>query len=246
VILSSLDANYDVKDALETEFYLSGVSPSFRAGEHELTFVRNVEQLKLSKSRVIVCPTGSEPVDGKVLIRCANPRLGFIKLASAHFPPPGPHITMGKSVSLYQGVVLGSDGFGYERDEEGKLFKFPHYGGIVIGNNVDIGANTCIDRGSLEDTEIGDGTKIDNLVHVGHNAKIGKHCLLTALSLIGGSAQIGDYSTIWSAAVIKDHVKIGHHATIGAGAVVINDVEPFSTVVGVPAKDIRQSRRADT
>jgi UDP-3-O-[3-hydroxymyristoyl] glucosamine N-acyltransferase len=188
-----------------------------------------------------------EAIDGKILICVDNPRLWFLRTAKRFFEVPSPRIQIGKNVYRDKGAVIGSEGFGYERNEKGELEKFPHFGGVVIGDDVDIGANTCIDRGSLEDTVIGSGTKIDNLVHVGHNAKIGKHCLITALSLIGGSAVIEDYATIWSAAVIKNHVKIGHHAVVGAGAVVLRDVKPYETVAGVPAKNLnmlKQDRQA--
>jgi UDP-3-O-[3-hydroxymyristoyl] glucosamine N-acyltransferase len=222
---------------------ITGIAPSHSAGTTDLTFGRTREQISNCKASVIICPKDFDGINDKILICVDNPRLWFLRVAKRFFNIPEPRIQIGNNVYRDRGVVIGSEGFGYERNEKGEIEKFPHIGGVIIGNDVDIGANTCIDRGSLEDTVIGDGTKIDNLVHVGHNAKIGKHVLITALSLIGGSAEIGDYATIWSAAVIKDHVRIGHHAIIGAGAVVIKDVKPYETVVGVPARNIEQTKQ---
>ena len=92
---------------------------------------------------------------------------------------------------LHAGVVIGADGFGYVRDESGEYIKFPQIGTVVIEDNVEIGANTCIDRGALGETRIGQGTKIDNLVQVGHNVSIGKRCVIAAQTGISGSVVIG-------------------------------------------------------
>ena len=129
-------------------------------------------------------------------------------------------------------------GFGYARDNTGKLIRKKNCCSIRIGNDVEISRAACIDYGSYRNTVIGDGTKIDNLVHVGHNAIIGKHCLLVAGSIIGGSSEIGDYSYIGMNASIKDHVKIGNHVIVGSGAVVISDILDYDIVVGNPAKSI--------
>ena len=127
------------------------------------------------------------------------------------------------------------------RDKEGILKRNIHNFGVTIGDNVEIGRLTNIDKGSYRDTVIGAGTKIDSMVHVGHNAIIGKHCLLVAGCVIGGSAEIGDYTHIGMNASIKDHVKIGKHVIVGAGAVVINDVKSGSVMVGNPARMIKDN-----
>lgn len=171
-------------------------------------------------------------------------RLEFIRTIPTEYKPariifhyhgfqeeaPGPFI------SPY-GTVIGKDGFGYEWDGE-KHVKFPHLGDVIIGKDVEIGANTCIDRAALEGefTVIGDGTKIDNLVHIAHNVKIGEGCLIVAGSVIGGSCVIGDRCYIGIGAMIKNKVKIGNDVTIGMGAVVLKDVPDGWTVVGNPAK----------
>ncbi len=135
--------------------------------------------------------------------------------------------------------MFRTTGFGFKKID-GK-FKYPlerneHNYNIVIEKDAEIGELCCIARGSYRDTFIGEGTKIDNLVHVGHNAIIGKHNLIVAHSVIGGSTEIGDYNFIGMGALIRDHVKIGNHCTIGMGAVVTKDVADNITVVGNPAR----------
>lgn len=138
--------------------------------------------------------------------------------------------------------TIGSDGFGYAREEDGTLVKIPHAGNVVIEENVEIGSNTCIDRAVVGSTVIGAGTKIDNLVHIAHGVKIGKNCLIAAGAVIGGSCEIGDNCNIWVHASIKNKVKIGSNCIIGAGAVVLTDVPDNSVFVGNPAKFLRENK----
>jgi UDP-3-O-[3-hydroxymyristoyl] glucosamine N-acyltransferase len=131
--------------------------------------------------------------------------------------------------------VIGGDGFGYEPDENGTLIHVPHRGKVIIGENVVIHNNVCIDRATDSGgiTYIGAGSKIDNLVHVAHNVKIGKNCLIVAGSVIGGSCEIGDNCFIGINASIKNKVKIGNGVTVGMGAVITKDVPDGVTVIGV-------------
>lgn len=135
-------------------------------------------------------------------------------------------------------TVIGKDGFGWIRMEDNTLKKFPHAGNVVIEKNVVIGSNTCIDRAAVGSTVIGEGTKIDNLVHVAHGVKIGKNCLIVAGTIIGGSVEIGDNCFIGMGAKIKNKVTIGNGVTIGAGAVVLKNVPDGETWAGVPAKKL--------
>lgn len=146
---------------------------------------------------------------------------------------------IGNNVVLKCGCVIGGDGFGYERNEKGIFEKFPNFAGVVIEDNVEVGANTCIDRGTLSDTVIGRGTKIDNLVHIAHNVKIGKHCAVIALAMIGGGTQIDDGAWIAPTACLRNGIVIGKEALVGMGAVVTKNVERGETVIGVPAKPIQ-------
>jgi UDP-3-O-[3-hydroxymyristoyl] glucosamine N-acyltransferase len=151
--------------------------------------------------------------------------------------------SLGERVRAHSGSVLGSDGFGYvSRGSEHA--KIPHIGRCVIGNDVEIGANTTIDRGSIDDTVIGDGTKIDNLVQVGHNVKIGRLCLIMAQVGIAGSTRIGDGCVLAGQAGIAGHISIGDGARIAAQAGVFGDVPAGESWSGYPARPHRESLRA--
>ena len=149
-------------------------------------------------------------------------------------------VKLGNNVTVHAGTVIGTDGFGYQQGKEKEWLKFEHVGGVLIGDGVEIGANTCIDRGTLGDTIIGDGTKIDNLVHIAHNVRIGKHCLIIAHAMIGGSCTIGDHAWIAPNAGILQKTVIGENATIGLGAVVLHEVPAGETWAGVPAHKIEK------
>jgi UDP-3-O-[3-hydroxymyristoyl] glucosamine N-acyltransferase len=152
--------------------------------------------------------------------------------------------TIGSHVVVHAGAVLGSDGFGYVRDEEtGRYFQMPQVGRLVIGDHVDIGANVTIDRGGLEDTVIGTGTKIDNLVHIGHNVKLGENVVIAAQTGISGS------STVGSGAILGGQVGIGEHAHLEAGVILGGQSGVLSNKVfrgkgvacfGTPAKPLRE------
>ena len=129
--------------------------------------------------------------------------------------------TIGNNVILHAGVVIGADGFGYVKDENGEYIKFPQIGTVVIEDNVEIGANTCIDRGALGETRIGEGTKIDNLVQVGHNVSIGKRCVIAAQTGISGSVTIEDDCVIGGQVGFGDHVTVKSGAVIGSQAGVL-------------------------
>lgn len=142
--------------------------------------------------------------------------------------------TLGKRVRLQPGAVVGSDGFGYEI-VSGRHEKVPQIGGVLIGDDVEIGANSTIDRARFGQTIVGEGTKIDNLVQVGHNAVIGKHCLIIAQAGISGSTTLGDYAVLGGQAGLVGHITLGKGAKVGAQAGVNKDIAPGVTVRGSPA-----------
>ena len=146
-------------------------------------------------------------------------------------------VRVGKGCVIHSGTVVGADGFGYERNEDGVLEKFPHLGGVVIGENVEIGSNVSIDRGTLGDTVIMENVRIDNQVHIAHNVFVGRDSAIIAQAMIGGSVKIGERAWIAPSAVIMNQVMIGADATVGLGAVVTKDVAEGQTVMGSPAQD---------
>jgi UDP-3-O-[3-hydroxymyristoyl] glucosamine N-acyltransferase len=153
---------------------------------------------------------------------------------------------IGNNCLIEPGVTIGADGFAYERDKETlELERFPHIGGVIIGDNVEICANSSIARGSISDTVIGDGTKLDALVHVAHNVIIGRNCELTAGTIIGGSTTVGDTSWMGLNCTLKNKIRIGNKVIVGAGACVIHDVPDEDIVAGVPAKSIKHKVISD-
>jgi len=151
-------------------------------------------------------------------------------------------VTIGKNVLVQPGVVLGADGFGYESVGDGSWEKWPQIGGVVIEDNVEIGANSCIDRGCLSDTVIAAGAKIGNMVQIAHNVRIGKNAVVLTHAAISGSASIGDSTWVASHACIMHRVKVGARATVGMCALVRDDVPDGATVAGVPARVLPGSK----
>ena len=149
-----------------------------------------------------------------------------------------PNTKIGKHVIIHTGAVIGAQGFGFERDEENKWVKFPQIGGLVIEDDVEISFNTCVERGALGNTVIGEGTKIDNLVSIGHNARIGKHNAIEVLTNIGGSVVIGDHNWIAPLVCVRDWITIGNRNIVGMGAVVTKNIPDDIVVFGVPAKEM--------
>jgi UDP-3-O-[3-hydroxymyristoyl] glucosamine N-acyltransferase len=147
--------------------------------------------------------------------------------------------SVGDNCIIQPGVVIGADGFAFERHQNGKLERFPHIRGVKVGNDVEICSNSSIARGSLSDTIVGDGTKIDALVHVAHNVIIGRNCELTAGTIIGGSTTLGDMCWTGLNCTLKDNIKVGNNVIIASGASVIRDIQDGDVVAGVPAKSIK-------
>jgi UDP-3-O-[3-hydroxymyristoyl] glucosamine N-acyltransferase len=151
-------------------------------------------------------------------------------------------VVLGDRVEVHGGTVLGGDGFGY-RQVDGKHVKIPHTGRLEVGDDVEIGANCTIDRATFEATRIGEGTKIDNLVMVGHNNQIGRHNVLCGQVGIAGSCKTGDYVVMAGQAGIKDQTQIGDGVVVGAQAGVHRNIPGGQHVLGSPAIPIREQRR---
>lgn len=155
-----------------------------------------------------------------------------------------PGSSVGKRVILHAGVIVGGDGFGYVF-ADGRHRKFPQIGGVFIEDDVEIGCNSTIDRGSLGTTRIGQGTKIDNLVQIAHNVSIGRHCVIAAQTGISGSVEIGDEVVIGGQVGIGDHVRIESRAVVGSGAGILTGkiVRERTVVWGTPARPLAEAKR---
>jgi UDP-3-O-[3-hydroxymyristoyl] glucosamine N-acyltransferase len=149
---------------------------------------------------------------------------------------------LGTRVFIHAGTVIGSDGFGYVSDQSGHV-KVPQIGNVVIGDDVEIGANVTIDRATCDSTVIGRGTKIDNLVQIGHNVEVGENCLIVAMAGVSGSSVIGDGSIIAGQAGVVGHLRIGPGSRVLARGMVTNDLPPGSVVSGAPARAHQEELR---
>ena len=245
--------NYSVVGCLDQKVF--GVASIYDADVGDLVFCKKVGDaktlLKNTKASIVICDSEIDvsEINDKTLILVKNPRLWFIRCMKHFFysgdSAPSIHpdatinwgvVSIGERVKIGAGSRIGFDGFGYEQNEDGSWEKFPHIGGVIIGDDVEIGKNTCIDRGTLGNTVIGRGTKIDNLVHIAHNALIGEDCIIVCLTCIAGGSQIGDNSWIAPGAIIRDGKKVGRNVLVGMGAIVTKDVEDGVVVVGNPAR----------
>src|ERR1051326_4057222 len=153
-----------------------------------------------------------------------------------------PRTQVGQRVRIHAGAVIGSDGFGYVLDS-GAHRKVPQIGYVVIHDDVEIGANTTIDRGALGPTSIGRGTKIDNLVQIAHNVAIGEHCLVVAQAGIAGSTKLGNFVTLAGQVGLAGHLKIGNKVTVAAQSGVMHDIADGEKWFGYPAQPDRQMKR---
>jgi UDP-3-O-[3-hydroxymyristoyl] glucosamine N-acyltransferase len=148
---------------------------------------------------------------------------------------------IGNHTILHANVSIGADGFGYRPSDDGRgLVKIVHIGNVVIGNHVEIGANSCVDRAKFSSTIIGDGCKIDNLVQIAHNCILGRCCIMAGNSGLAGSVTLGDGVIIGGSASVKDHVTLEAGVTVGAGSGVISSVKAGKTVLGYPACDSKE------
>ena len=177
------------------------------------------------------CAIGANTVIGAAVVLGDDVRVGANATLS--------HCVLGSRVRIYPGVRIGQDGFGFAPDP-GAPIKVPQLGRVVIGDDVEVGANSTIDRGAGPDTIIGSGTMIDNLVQIGHNVQIGRGCVLVAQVGISGSTRLGDYVMIGGQGGLTGHLTIGAGARIGAQAGVMRDVAPGEAVLGSPAMPIKE------
>jgi UDP-3-O-[3-hydroxymyristoyl] glucosamine N-acyltransferase len=182
---------------------------------------------------------GKDAVIGPRTIIAAGAVVGFrVTLGADCYVGAGASVThaiIGEGVIIHAGARIGQDGFGFAMSAKGHL-KVPQIGSVRIGDNVEIGANTTIDRGSLSDTVIGEGTKIDNLVQIAHNVVIGRHCIIVAQSGIAGSTELGDFVVMGAHSGVLGHITVGSGVQIAGAAHVTSDVAAGAKMGGTPAK----------
>lgn len=220
--------------------------PEFEPGIHPAAFVDPAAVLgagvSIGPNAVVMarakigekCRIGPNATIGEAVELGAGTRVGANASVS--------HAVIGRNVAIYPGARIGQDGFGFAI-EPGGFVKVPQLGIVRIGDDCEIGANTCIDRGSASDTVIAAGTWIDNLVQIGHNVKIGKGCVIVANVGISGSTELGDHVMVGGQAGIAGHLKIGAGARIAAQAGVHRDIEEGGAVGGSPAVPIKEWQR---
>jgi UDP-3-O-[3-hydroxymyristoyl] glucosamine N-acyltransferase len=195
---------------------------------------RLAEEVTVEPGAVI----GREARIGRRTIIAAGAVIGYrVSIGGDGFVGPGASVThalIGDRVILHAGVRIGQDGFGFAMGAGGHL-KVPQIGRVIIKDDVEIGANSCIDRGALKDTVIGEGTKIDNLVQIGHNVVIGRHCVIAGHVGIAGSAELEDFVVMGGQSGMVGHIKIGRGAQIGGASHPKDDVAPGARMGGTPA-----------
>ena len=189
---------------------------------------------------------GAEAVIGRGTIVASGAVVGYrCTIGRDSFIGPGASVThalIGDRVILHAGVRIGQDGFGFAMGPRGHL-KVPQIGRVIIQDDVEIGANSTIDRGALKDTIIGEGTKIDNLVQIGHNVVMGRHCVIVGQCGIAGSTEVGDFVVMGGQAGLVGHIKVGAGTQVAGASHVKDDVPPRSKLIGTPARPIRQWMR---
>ena len=198
--------------------------------KHESAFISTTAKIGLNFSIGAFSSIGNEvEVDDNVFIG-ANSSIGDYVVIGSNTTIHSnvtiePNVYIGKNCEIYSGARIGTSGFGYARDNDGTWLNIPQVGSVKIGNNVDIGANTTIDRGAIEDTVIYDGVKIDNLVQIGHNCIIGENSIIAGCTGIAGSAIIEKNCMIGGAAMIKGHIKIADDTIISGGTGIGKNVD---------------------
>ena len=223
------------------------ISPSPAPGVHDTAYVHSEATIAEGVSIGPFCFVGKNVAVGANTEIDSHCHLGEnVKIGESCRIYPGVKILsrclLGDRVILNSGVVIGSEGYGFEQVGESHE-KVPHLGVVVVEEDVEIGANSCIDRARFEETRIGAGTKIDNLVQIGHNVKIGKGCLIVAQVGISGSVQFEDYVVVGGQAGFAGHLKVGKGAKIAGQAGITKDVEAGAFLKGNPALPFQLAQR---
>lgn len=221
--------------------------PVLPAGIHPSAVVARTAQIDAGAYIGPNCVIGDRAqIAGGVILHAGNYIGDDCKVGAACVLFPNatlyPRTELGQRVRVHAGAVLGSDGFGYVLDA-GAHRKVPQVGNVLVGDDVEIGANVTIDRGALGPTVIGKGTKIDNLVQIAHNVRIGEHCIVIAQAGIAGSSRLGNYVIVAGQAGVAGHLQIGNKVTIAAQSGVMHNIPDGQTVLSSPALPDKQAKR---
>jgi UDP-3-O-[3-hydroxymyristoyl] glucosamine N-acyltransferase len=196
----------------------------------------DIDETAVIEPGAVVC---QEAVIGPRTVVAANAVIGFrVVIGADSYIGAGASVThalIGDRVILHAGVRIGQDGFGFAMSAKGHV-KVPQIGSVIIGDDVEIGANSTIDRGSLSDTIVGEGTKIDNLVQIAHNVVIGRHCVIVAQSGVAGSSRLGDFVVMGAHSGVLGHVNVGNGTQIAGMTHIKDDVGPGMKMGGTPAR----------
>lgn len=221
--------------------------PVLAAGMHPSAVVARSAQIDTGAYIGPNCVIGERvQIAGGVILHAGNYIADDCKLGAACVLFPNatlyPRTELGQRVRIHAGAVIGSDGFGYVLDQ-GTHRKVPQIGNVIVGDDVEIGANVTIDRGALGPTVIGKGTKIDNLVQIAHNVRIGDHCIVIAQVGIAGSSKLGNYVILAGQAGVAGHLQLGNKVTVAAQSGVMHNIPDGQTVLGSPALPDKQTKR---
>jgi UDP-3-O-[3-hydroxymyristoyl] glucosamine N-acyltransferase len=216
---------------------ITGVAQFWEAKPGDLSWTSQKENINFSGSLIII------PENGFLTLKslpCKHPRLAFIKVCQKFFNQNRflSDITLGKNSYIGQNCSIGVEGFGHGKDEFGIWQRFPHFGKIIIGDNVEIGSNVVINRGVLSNTIIGDNVRIWHSANIGHNSIICDNAVILNGAILCGSVRVGKGAWISPGAIIKNKIQIGYNSQVGLGAVVVKDVPHSTIVAGNPARVI--------
>jgi UDP-3-O-[3-hydroxymyristoyl] glucosamine N-acyltransferase len=220
-----------------------------RAENPRLVFTKVLNQFhfdrfqpKIDETAIIseTCELGENILIGPYVVIDENVKIGDGTTIHSHVKLYA-NTTINENCTIHSGTVIGGDGFGYERDTNHTPLKIKHIGGVTLANNVEIGSHSCIDRGTLTDTVIGENTKISNSCNISHNVIIGRNTMIGANASVNGSTTIGDNVWISPGAVLNNGLVIGEDSIVGLGAVVMKDVKHSDIVAGVPARSLKKN-----